>query len=103
MDTNSAVTNSPTTTTPNDTTGDAAGPPIEGVNTALMARPVWTTAEVAEVLGVSPATVKRMIGERDFPRPRRVNRMLWWLPADIIDWVAAPARGATGHRRSRRG
>lgn len=80
-------------------TTPAAGPTVPE---DLLARPVWTLADVAVVLRRPPSWVKQLVGTPGFPRPQRHNRQMWWLPSDILDWVGAPARPSS-RRRSRRG
>jgi hypothetical protein len=70
-------------------------------------RELLTTAEVAQVLGVTPRRVSQLAERRrDFPRPYAVTRgvrrdsgLRLWLPADIDRWVATADR-SPGRRRA---
>jgi hypothetical protein len=66
-------------------------------------RELLTTAEVAQVLGVSPLRVAQLAERRrDFPPPyeitrgvRRTSGLRLWLPDEIDRW-AATADGSVG-------
>jgi hypothetical protein len=67
-----------------------------------MARELLTTAEVAQVLGVTPRRVSQLLERRrDFPRPfavtrgvRRTTGLRLWQPDDIERWAATADRTA---------
>lgn len=67
-----------------------------------MPRELLTTAEVAEVLGVSPRRVSQLADDRpDFPQPfavtrgvRRQRGLRLWLPEDVETWAATADRRA---------
>jgi len=46
------------------------------------------TSGVAEILGVSTRTVKRLVAARKLPHVR-IGRMVRFLPADVFRWVEA--------------
>jgi hypothetical protein len=70
-------------------------------------RELLTTAEVAQVLGVSPRRVSQLADRRrDFPAPYAVTRgirrdsgLRLWLPEDIDRWAETADR-SPGRRRA---
>jgi hypothetical protein len=70
-------------------------------------RELLTTAEVAQILGVSPRRVSQLADRRrDFPPPYAVTRgvrrdsgLRLWLPGDIDRWAQTADR-SPGRRRA---
>ncbi|TDQ05456.1 AlpA family transcriptional regulator [Labedaea rhizosphaerae] len=58
----------------------------------------WTTAEVAEYLGVRPATVSAYRNRDQMPEPdNKLGRAQLWRPSTIIGWAKnRPGRGNWG-------
>jgi len=49
---------------------------------------LWDAAQLAEVLGVSERTIRRMDSEGRLPRPIQLtSRAVRWRAAEIRDWV----------------
>jgi hypothetical protein len=59
-----------------------------------------TTADVATVLGVTPATVRSYAARGVMPKPDGyLGRTPWWYPNTICEWQAKrPGRGVGGGR-----
>jgi hypothetical protein len=65
-----------------------------------MPRELLTTAEVAQILGVTPRRVAQLADRRrDFPAPyavtrgvRRTSGLRLWLPEDIEGWARTADR-----------
>jgi hypothetical protein len=63
-------------------------------------RELLTTAEVAQVLGVTPRRVAQLADRRrDFPQPyavtrgvRRTSGLRLWLPEDVEEWARTADR-----------
>jgi hypothetical protein len=55
----------------------------------------WTTADVAEYLGLKPATVSTYRMRGQMPQPdQKLGRTQLWRPRTIIDWrQARPGSG----------
>ena len=45
--------------------------------------PTWTTAPVAEFLGLKPKTIRNRISLREFPKPRKQGRLNAFIPYAI--------------------
>lgn len=65
-----------------------------------MGREQWTTADVAEHLGVAVGTVRSYAARGQMPPPDGVvGRTPWWEPARVREWAAArPGSGRHGPR-----
>lgn len=59
-----------------------------------------TTADVAALLGVTPATVRSYAARGDMPPPDgHLGRTPWWKPRTIEQWrKQRPGQGAGGGR-----
>ena len=48
----------------------------------------WTMPDIADRLGVDPATVRSWLHRKTLPEPTgRVQRSPWWAPDDIEPWL----------------
>ena len=45
--------------------------------------------EIAEKVGVQAQTIRRWAISGDFPKPRKVGRILLWNSADVEGWIEA--------------
>jgi predicted DNA-binding transcriptional regulator AlpA len=43
--------------------------------------------EVRKLLGLKQATIGRLARDGQFPRPRRIGRVTFWLRAEVIAWA----------------
>ncbi len=51
--------------------------------------PLWTTTDIAQRLGVSPAWARRLANSDDFPAPRfRHGLARFWTIDDVEAWIA---------------
>lgn len=50
--------------------------------------PTWTTAQVAEFLGVKPKTIRNRISLGEFPKPRKQGRLNAFIPSEIAAYRA---------------
>lgn len=50
---------------------------------------VFSKAELLEELGVAENTLRALIEQRGFPRPRKMGAKLFWLIGDVAEWLAA--------------
>jgi excisionase family DNA binding protein len=58
--------------------------PNQNSNTSLPSvRPVLRKAEVAQVLGVHPATIDRWVAQGRLPPPQRIGSVPYWRPEVI--------------------
>lgn len=52
---------------------------------------VFSKAELLEELGIAENTLRALIEQRGFPRPRKMGAKLFWLIAEVAEWL----RGCT--------
>ncbi|MGW9020197.1 helix-turn-helix transcriptional regulator [Leucobacter chromiiresistens] len=50
--------------------------------------PTWTTAQVAEFLGLKPKTIRNRISLGEFPKPRKHGRANAFIPSEIVAYRA---------------
>lgn len=50
--------------------------------------PTWTTAQVAEFLGLKPKTIRNRLALGEFPKPRKNGRLNAFLPSEIAAYRA---------------
>lgn len=62
---------------------------------------LWGLEEVASVLGISPAHVRRLADAGKLPRPIKLGRAVRWRVRDIEGFVES-GRPATSTRRAKR-
>lgn len=68
-----------------------SSPPLQPPN--LPSYPSLSIGQVAERLGVSEATLYRMIARGDAPRSYRIGRKRRvWREADVLAWLEAECR-----------
>ena len=71
----------------NNTTGNA--PPRDTAHgESRDAFRLLTVEQVAEMLGIKPRTVWRMLSRKTFPEPRRFGGNTRWEEHRIRDWIA---------------
>ena len=61
---------------------------------------IWlTTPEVARLLGVSEATIFRMLQRAEAPPSYRIGRRRLWRECDLLDWLESACREEAGAGR----
>ena len=49
--------------------------------------------EVAELIGVSKSTLRRMVSANEFPKPIRIGkRAIRWRKSEVLEWLASRPR-----------
>lgn len=48
---------------------------------------VFSKAELLEELGVAENTLRALIEQRGFPRPRKMGAKLFWLISEVSEWL----------------
>lgn len=60
--------------------------------------PTWTTAQVAEFLGLKPKTIHNRVSKGEFPKPRKQGRLNAFIPSEIAEYRAQVLGLDTGER-----
>lgn len=50
--------------------------------------PTWTTAQVAEFMGVAVKTIRNRVSLGTFPRPRKQGRLNAFIPSEVATYRA---------------
>jgi predicted DNA-binding transcriptional regulator AlpA len=61
----------------------------------LPSKKAITRAELAEIFGKSPKTIRRWIAKGDLPRPARTGRTSFWSAGEILDHIRKRQETAT--------
>ncbi len=48
---------------------------------------VFSKAELLEELGIAENTLRTLIDQRGFPRPRKMGAKLFWLIGEVAEWL----------------
>lgn len=48
---------------------------------------LFSKAELLDELGVAENTLRTLIDQRGFPRPRKMGAKLFWLIVEVADWL----------------
>ena len=57
-------------------------------NEAYGLKPMLSTRQLSEVLGVSMNTIRTLVAESDdFPRPTKVGRQFRFCPIEVKEWL----------------
>lgn len=48
---------------------------------------VFSKTELLEELGIAENTLRALIDQRGFPRPRKMGSKLFWLIDEVADWL----------------
>jgi prophage regulatory protein len=54
-----------------------------------MGQIIMNKAQLLEELGVVENTLRALIESRGFPPPRKMGAKLFWLVAEVLDWLRA--------------
>ena len=63
-----------------------------------MAMIVFNKAQLLEELDIAENTLRALIEQRGFPHPRKMGAKLFWLVAEVVEWLQGGPRawGADG-------
>ena len=56
---------------------------------------LWTTAEAAEYVGMSPRTLERYRVTGEGPKYLKIGRLVYYLQRDLDDWLKTKVRRST--------
>lgn len=48
---------------------------------------------MAELIGVSRATIYNVIAQRDFPKPTVISKRNVWFKSDVLKWLESRKNG----------
>ncbi len=48
---------------------------------------LFSKAELLDELGVAENTLRTLIDQRGFPRPRKMGAKLFWLIGEVAEWL----------------
>lgn len=54
---------------------------------------LFSKAELLDELGVAENTLRTLIDQRGFPRPRKMGAKLFWLVVEVSFWLEHCPRG----------
>ena len=52
-----------------------------------MAMIVFNKAQLLEELDIAENTLRALIEQRGFPHPRKMGAKLFWLVAEVLEWL----------------
>ena len=52
-----------------------------------MGQIIMNKAQLLEELGIVENTLRALIDQRGFPRPRKMGSKLFWLLSEVADWL----------------
>lgn len=52
-----------------------------------MGQIIMNKAQLLEELGIVENTLRALIEQRGFPRPRKMGAKLFWLVSEVSDWL----------------
>ena len=52
-----------------------------------MAMIVFNKAQLLEELDIAENTLRALIEQRGFPHPRKMGAKLFWLAAEVLEWL----------------
>ena len=52
-----------------------------------MANIVFNKAQLLEELDIAENTLRALIEQRGFPHPRKMGAKLFWLVAEVLEWL----------------
>lgn len=54
-----------------------------------MSRIIFTKAQLLDEMGIAENTLRALIEQRAFPRPRKMGAKLFWLVSEVVEWLQA--------------
>lgn len=61
-----------------------------------MALIVFNKAQLLEELDIAENTLRALIEQRGFPHPRKMGAKLFWLVAEVVEWLQGCPRAWGG-------
>ena len=61
-----------------------------------MAMLVFNKAQLLEELDIAENTLRALIEQRGFPHPRKMGAKLFWLVAEVLEWLQGCPRAWVG-------
>ena len=62
-----------------------------------MGQIVFNKAQLLEELDIAENTLRALIEQRGFPHPRKMGAKLFWLVAEVVEWLqGCPVAWVTG-------
>jgi prophage regulatory protein len=61
-----------------------------------MANIVFNKAQLLEELDIAENTLRALIEQRGFPHPRKMGAKLFWLVAEVVEWLQGCPRAWGG-------
>lgn len=61
-----------------------------------MAMIVFNKAQLLEELDIAENTLRALIEQRGFPHPRKMGAKLFWLVAEVVEWLQGCPRAWGG-------
>lgn len=61
-----------------------------------MAMIVFNKAQLLEELDIAENTLRALIEQRGFPHPRKMGAKLFWLVAEVLEWLQGCPRAWGG-------
>lgn len=52
-----------------------------------MAKIVFNKVQLLEELDIAENTLRALIEQRGFPQPRKMGAKLFWLVAEVLEWL----------------
>lgn len=63
----------------------------------LMEKMILTKEQLLEQLDIVENTLRALIEQRGFPHPRKMGAKLFWLVAEVVEWLqGCPVAWVTG-------
>ncbi len=59
---------------------------------------IFNKAQLLEELDIAENTLRALIEQRGFPHPRKMGAKLFWLVAEVVEWLQGCPRAWGGSR-----
>lgn len=57
---------------------------------------ILSKVQLLDELDIAENTLRALIEQRDFPRPRKMGAKLFWLVAEVLEWLQGCPRAWGG-------
>lgn len=61
-----------------------------------MGNMILSKVQLLDELDIAENTLRALIEQRDFPRPRKMGAKLFWLVAEVLEWLQGCPRAWGG-------